>query len=473
MLESASTKEDYKQALAMLDRVLAIDANDENALLTYADVFLGAGMTDKAGPYADRAVKAHPESWRSHMAGAHVFLAWRQLDKALALANDARRLAKGIVADPDLLAGDINYQKNDLEAGLANFKRAAEIHPTNAMAWIGQGYYHELKKNWQAALDHYVQTQERGFMEDPYVLARIANCYAELGRDQDAYNNFYQAFDKFKKRSLTPTEEICLTPARMAARSEKTLNLALLFYNRFLFYHGIQAGAAPIHVEMARMLLKYAPPARGIAFAHLCRARSLNPEETDAKGELERGRWTKTSLKDISIMLQTKYIPPVVADMIEHTPLGFTVDLNNPEHFKMIREAGLPPVVVQAIQVSNKRFPPGPGESSPSATKLVGIWFASGTHEGITHAFRVQFDAKGRYASRYEQQNRGMVFFWDVENGTYVVKGSRIEFTIEYKKQGMPSSPNYAYDFTLSGNTLTFQRLPFLGGRDLVMQRQR
>lgn len=466
MLEAATSERLLLAAAARLKQALAVDANHEQALLALALAYAEHGERRQGEPFADRAVKAHPDSWRARLVGAQLLLAGGRGRLALEQAQAAIRLAGGLTADPHLLAGQILYRLGRHDEGRAAYRQACRIEPRRAEGWIGAAFALELRKDHAGALRAYRAVADRGFAEDPILLTRIGTCQGAGGDAAAALASFARAAHSAERRGAAPPDEALLEGGRLGGASEKLWGQGIALYAKYLLHYGRAAGAARVHVAMADVLLKFAKPARGIAYAQLSKAKALGAK-AEAAQRLGTGRWVKTSMQDISVMLKAGYAAPVVADIIADTPLAFGIDLKNPAHIKALKQAGIPPLVARAILQSNKRWPP-----EPPAPPVAGVWRGRSPEiQGVVHQATLILKPGGEYLYSYDIFRMGMQMPVEQEAGRYQLGDGRITYTVEKHSKGEGVGRTYGFGYTLSGDTLTLHNLPSMGGRDMVLQR--
>ena len=478
LLLAAATPQQGKAAIEALETALGCEPNHARTLLTLAVVHQQGGDVAKAAAYADRAVQAHPDDYEARYVRAQVYQAIGRHEDALADAAAAKKLSAGIVADPYLLAGQVYYAQGQLDAGKAEFAKAAEVHPTNLDAWLGLGEYYERKGNYAAALAEYGKLEAR-FPEDPVVAQCQARCSRELRRYDDAIAKVLEATQRFASRHLPPAEELFFILAPILRDVKRKPLSALGSFVECLSLYRDSARAPEAHLACARILLGAGH--KGIAHAHLCRALALAPESVELKKELGQVGRDYTSLAEVIVMAKLRYALGVMVDLIEATPLDFA--LSEKVFVALKKETGLPDqaigAICQAILNSNNtlgvrkqagpgpRDPRRPRQPNPHMAALVGVWAnpAVRTAGGVapasvqlTLAADGTFETVMRYISPFRHQG-----VTNVSAGNYLPDGRSIQF-----KHNNGVVEQVAYD--LRGNQLTLHRVPGLGTIVLTKQ---
>ncbi len=342
------------EARQTLEKALASDPKHEASLLLLTAIALGQNDTIRAIQYADRAVAAHPDSWQAYHERAAIYYRMKRYAEALADEAKAKASSRNVVPDPYLLAGQVLYDQGKLAEGREEFLQASRIHPKSLEARLGLARFYELEKNYESALLEYGR-MEPDFPDNPYVMGRMASCYAKLRRNGDAVAGFEKAIDRFDRLGLLPTEDILIENGQILAEAMRRLDDAIVAYARYLKYYPDSDRAYDVHRKLASVMLD--TDRRGMAHAHLLRARTLRPGETEVEAQLRQLNLPALSYADILRFIKMNYAADVVADLVRVTPLDFQLDVKNKDLLEtVIKKHGVPISVVAAIIVSNRNL---------------------------------------------------------------------------------------------------------------------
>jgi len=342
------------EARQTLEKALASDPKHEPSLLLLTAISLAQDDTIRAIQYADRAVAAHPDSWQAHHGRAAIYHRMKRYAEALDDETKAKACSRNVVPDPYLLAGQALYDQGKLAEGREEFLQASRIHPKSLEARLGLARYYELDKNYESALLEYGR-MEPDFPDNPYVMGRAASCYAKLRRNGEAVAEFDKAISRFDRLGLLPSEDILIENGQILAEALRRLDDAILAYARYLKYYPESDRAYDVHRKVAAVMLELNQ--RGMAHAHLSRARTLRPGETEVEAQLRQAGLPPLSYADIRLALKVGYAAAVVADLVRVTPLDFELDLKDKDLLEtVVKKHGVPVSVVAAIVTSNRNL---------------------------------------------------------------------------------------------------------------------
>lgn len=480
--------EGLSEALKAFNAALDADPRHMDTLLTLSQIYLGNEDLVQASQYADRAVQAHPKLWRTHYNRAQLHLTLGRYDDALRSANTAKSLARGVLAEPSILAGQILYAKGDLDAGRREFEAAARIHPTNLAARFGVGEYFERQENYASALLEYGKL-EAEFPNHPILMGRIARCYKQMRRWDKAWSQYVATVNRFIELGASPTEEIYFDIGYIAWNVQRDKSLAIPFYADYLAYHGDSPRAYQVHLLLGDLFRDEGNSGAGIAYGHLSRARTLNPESDEIREALEKRPLRPLSIPDIGVMLnQYGYHPSVVADIVLVTKLNIALDPENEQHVRLLQEHKIPMIVVRAILTSNQRQGtaqalPGqaPQAQQPAAQQpvripeppdmlrgdaqnaanaqtagppaavqaLVGTWKGNTSIVFMKYELTLTFNANGQYTLASHDLNEGTTM---TTVGTFSTTGAVLK-TVTEEGNRMESG------YQIAGNRLVLQRV--------------
>ncbi len=472
--------EGLSAALKAFDGALKADPRHMDTLLTLSQIHLGTEDFVQASQYADRAVQAHPKLWRTHYNRAQLHLTLGRYDDALRSANTAKSLARNVLAEPCILAGQILYAKGDLDAGRREFETAARIHPTNLTARFGIGEYFERQKNYASALLEYGKL-ERQFANNPILMARLARCYKQMRRWDKAWSQYVATLSRYKELGANPTEEIYFDMGYIAWNIQRNKGQAIPFYAEYLAFHGDSPRAHQVHLLLGDLFRDSGDPGAGIAYGHLSRARTLSPESKEIRDALEKRPLRPLSIPDMGAMLnQFGYHPSVVADIVLVTKLNIKFDVENEQHIGLLKEHKIPMVVVRAILISNQRQgaaqalggqapaagaqpanAPEPQAAAPAAAQantagppaavapLVGTWKGKTSIVFMKYELTLTFAANGQYTLQSNDLNDGTSM---TTVGIFSTTGSNIKMVTD--EGNRMESP-----YQIAGNRLVLNRV--------------
>jgi tetratricopeptide (TPR) repeat protein len=367
LVRAARNADDINAAVASFNQSLDVQDDYQWALLMLSNLYLATGDLVKATQHADRAVKAHPDSFWVHYVQAQIYGSLKRYDEAIASANRAKELAHEVSAIPYILAGQLLYTQEKMDEGKQEYVQASKIHPTNLDARLGIGKYYELKQDAKSALVEYGRV-DVDMPDNPTVKTCMARCYNNLKQYDDALKTYSEVLTRCSLTGRTPQLEVFLTMGQICSDVKQKPDLALDVYVKGLTYYGASPSGSDLHLKMAAIFRER--KMLGITYSHVSRALTLNYENEECKKQLAARDLPRLSFEDILFLVQKQQYPDgIVADMILHTPLNFqkTADELN----KLVKE-GLPLAVGQAIFDSNKKYPPEQNEGAPAVADARG-----------------------------------------------------------------------------------------------------
>lgn len=140
-----------EDAKAMLARTQQLSEDTDDLLRTGV---LQLSMNQIEGIInLEQAVEQSPESTTAQSTLATAYLATNQLDKAVELANDWKNAAPDSV-EPLLLSAEIALRNQDVAAARADFLKARQMAPNNALALLAEGRFLAQQGDIEQALEN-------------------------------------------------------------------------------------------------------------------------------------------------------------------------------------------------------------------------------------------------------------------------------------------------------------------------------
>ncbi|WP_035333374.1 tetratricopeptide repeat protein [Dyadobacter crusticola] len=194
----------YPEAEIQVDRFVKNHAEHPKAQQVYGDLgryYFNSGNYDKAITYLEKAVEAPTSGGiktESMYQLAMSYYSTQQPDLALPLFNQVKMDASFANAgDASFYAGVINYQKNNFDVALEDFRRV-ETHPyykNEAPNWIISSLYQLKEFDQLTQYGEKILAQQRGNTKLDDVALYVAEVYYERGD----YPAAVKAYDRYKR----------------------------------------------------------------------------------------------------------------------------------------------------------------------------------------------------------------------------------------------------------------------------------
>ncbi|MCE6992175.1 tetratricopeptide repeat protein [Dyadobacter sp. CY323] len=190
----------YPEAEVQVDRFVKNHAEHPKAQQIYADLgryYYEAGNFEKAITYLEKAVQV-AQTTESAYQLAMSYYNTKQPDLALPLFNQVKNEASFANAgDASFYAGVINYQKNNFDVALADFRRIEDhaYYKNEVPNWIISTLYQQKKYDELVTYGEKVLTQQRGNTKLDDVALYVAEVYYEKGD----YANAVKAYERYKR----------------------------------------------------------------------------------------------------------------------------------------------------------------------------------------------------------------------------------------------------------------------------------
>jgi hypothetical protein len=174
-----------------------------------------------------------------------------------------------------------------------------------------------------------------------------------------------------------PTAEGLLDCGDILMTVKKNARGAAKIWGWYLKYYGDQRDAAYVHIKLAEAFINKDPSLSdwGIVYAHLRSAKAVAPDDPNVDELLRKATPTALSEADVLHLLKNvEYPPEVLAELCRHTVMGFRLDQAT---VRRLLDAGVPPIVLTAIDESLKKNPPisqAAGGDDKHDGRLIGLW---------------------------------------------------------------------------------------------------
>ncbi len=341
----AARQGDLEAFLERSDNALRINPTHYQALVLRAQVHGVRGEYALASKFVDRAIAARPDSPSPYLARGELMMAVKRYDDALRDADLAAKASHGLLPDPQLLAGEVNYAMGKLEEGRARFRKALEIVPGYYEAMMGEGRYFELKKMWEAALLEYGRVQDR-MPHSPGPAEASGRCLLEMNQPEKAFRSYESAARSYRDQGGQPPEAVFQALADIAFDIAGDNKLALTVLTDYANTY-LESAAAHLRLAKLQTALGKNP---GIAYGHAVLAGMVAEGDPDVLRAANSIRPARLQIEDVLAMAKQDYgSVAVVVSMF--APLGFTLDA---EKVKQARDK-LNPLVLQCFSVILER----------------------------------------------------------------------------------------------------------------------
>jgi tetratricopeptide (TPR) repeat protein len=193
----------YPEAEVQVDRFVKNHAEHPKARQVYSDLgryYYNSGNFEKAITYLEKAVEAPSSGTTKSESMYQLAMSYyntKQPDLALPLFNQVKMDASfANAADASFYAGVINYQKNNFEVALEDFRRVEE-HPYKSEApnWIISSLYQLKQFDQLTQYGEKILGQQRGSTKLDDVALYVAEVYYEKGD----YAAAVKAYDRYKR----------------------------------------------------------------------------------------------------------------------------------------------------------------------------------------------------------------------------------------------------------------------------------
>jgi tetratricopeptide (TPR) repeat protein len=205
---------EYERAVASLEKVIAADPADQQALVSLADLYYQTKNNEKLIETLKRLEKINPDAADIFAYNARLLLDSGKTEEALALVVSRPQNASG--ADKLLAVKGLIYNAlNKKEEALAAFKQAVEFNPRSV-----EGLY-MLSKNYEACKEY--ENQRNALLKAIECQAE-EKFYYDLGLCYEKLNQYPQALDAFSHLylSVLSDPEINLKKAEWHKKNNNT-----------------------------------------------------------------------------------------------------------------------------------------------------------------------------------------------------------------------------------------------------------
>jgi tetratricopeptide (TPR) repeat protein len=212
-------------AFADLDRAIALDPTNANALRERSNAHRTAGRLDRALTDANEAIRLAPDDAKMFDNRGNVFNNNRQYDRAIEDYNEAIRL------DPSYAQawrdrGVAYYFKQDYANAIKNYDEAIRLEPTSARAFTNRGAaYKKMGRNDRALLD-----DSEAIRLDP----RMPEYFDNRGLSYAANGDYDRAIADYNEAIRITPQANFLTNRGDAYNQKRDYDRAIADYDRAL-----------------------------------------------------------------------------------------------------------------------------------------------------------------------------------------------------------------------------------------------
>jgi tetratricopeptide (TPR) repeat protein len=191
LAEVALDEKKLNDSSAALDKVLAVDPNNADALVLQARLNLANSNTPKAIEELERLVKVYRQAPRVHYQLALAYIMAGQRAKALNQLHETASLDPNFVQASFLLA-QLELQVGDTASAVDLLQHIVAQRPNLAPARLLLAQAYQLQKNYDGALQICTQL-ERSFPQNPQIPVLIGSIYARQQNAEAARREFTRA----------------------------------------------------------------------------------------------------------------------------------------------------------------------------------------------------------------------------------------------------------------------------------------
>jgi tetratricopeptide (TPR) repeat protein len=193
LAEVALDEKKLDDSSTALDKVLATDPDNADALVLQARLNLAKSDTAKATQELEQLVKLYRQAPRIHYQLALACIMGNQRDKAMNQLHEAVDLDPNFVQASFLLA-QLELQIGDTDSAVDLLKQLVAQHPSLVPAELLLAEAYRLQKNFDGALQ--IGTQlEKSFPQNPQISVLTGSIYAEQQNEAAARQEFSRALE--------------------------------------------------------------------------------------------------------------------------------------------------------------------------------------------------------------------------------------------------------------------------------------
>jgi len=202
----------YEDALADLDRVIAIDPTYDHALNNRGVANLALGAYEQGVSDLTAAIALKPDDALAYRNRSGAYYDLRKLDLAIADANIA--IARDS-RDPlgYVVRGNARDRKGDFDGALSDYGLALKLSPQNSWAYLNRGIAYQWHEDYTKAIADF----DRAIRAEPTFVeayrARAITYWKKMGRSQEAAEDFrailkLPASNEAKEEARSALEEL-------------------------------------------------------------------------------------------------------------------------------------------------------------------------------------------------------------------------------------------------------------------------
>jgi tetratricopeptide (TPR) repeat protein len=193
LAEIALAEKNYDEGANLVDKMLARDPLNYDALLLSGRLYLAKADVERAIGEFKRAAAAYPHAAEIHYQLAVAYIAKNEVGQAVVSLNQALSLAPNFAEATALLAG-IKMRTGEVSAAIASLKPLVERHPRFVQAQILLADGYRVQGNFESAIEVY-RSMEKLAPKDPDAPFLMGMTFLQQKRREDARAAFAKAVE--------------------------------------------------------------------------------------------------------------------------------------------------------------------------------------------------------------------------------------------------------------------------------------
>ena len=205
LAEIALAETNFDDCAALLNKALARDSDNYDALLLNAQLAFARGQVANAVMELERMARLYPQASRVHYELALAYLANDEAGKSLASLNNALKLDPNF-PDAILLLAQMEIKTGNPNPAAISLKQLIARQPKMPQAQLLLADVYRLQGNPDGALEIYRQL-EKSFPQNPQIPLLIGSTFLELNNSAEARKEFTTAL-KLAPDNLVALEQL-------------------------------------------------------------------------------------------------------------------------------------------------------------------------------------------------------------------------------------------------------------------------
>jgi tetratricopeptide (TPR) repeat protein len=193
LAEIALLEKNLDDCAASLNRVLARDAGNYDALLLNGQLDLTRGEIAKAVAELEKMTKTYPQASRVHYQLALAYFANNEPGKGVNSLNQALSLDPDF-AEASLVLAEVEIKNGDSDSAVASLKQLIQRQPQITQASLVLADAYRIQGNFDGAQEIYRQL-EKSFPQDPQIPLLAGATFVQQKNNEQARAEFNRAFE--------------------------------------------------------------------------------------------------------------------------------------------------------------------------------------------------------------------------------------------------------------------------------------